>query len=314
MSRKTFLMIARLLYNPLALIVYMYILETYTSNNFVTHILTIIGAIAVILSSISFVVDSSEELEAIKLKELQNKRKGSSEDKVCIVDKDKRYSIVMLVGDSGVGKSYTLKQLEEYGYINVVSVTTRAKRDSDRVGIDYNFVSHDEFNNLELVEKIEIGDNRYGIAEKDFLSAIEKSDGKVVFIVEPNGVLQILKWLKHNKHKITELDTGIDVDIIHLKASREIRYERLVNEVVSKTSKLTFEDVIAINVRLDRFNPNSNIFLDMFPSRVKTELRTKLDTLIEALRLYNIMVVVIEHSAKSIDDDMSNKLKYLYKR
>ena len=80
---------------------------------------------------------------------------------------------------------------------------------------------------------------------------------------------------------------------------------------VSKTSKLTFEDVIAINARLDRFNPNSNIFLDMFPTRVKTELRTKLDTLIESLRPYNIMVVVFEHRAKSIDDDIDIAYGYV---
>lgn len=93
--------------------------------------------------------------------------------------------MIIIIGASASGKTEVVKKLiNEYGYKKLVTYTTREKRVGEIDGIDYNFVSIDEFNKLllndEFFETIKYNNNYYGTLKKDI------SVGKVV-ILEPNG-------------------------------------------------------------------------------------------------------------------------------
>lgn len=102
--------------------------------------------------------------------------------------------IVLLVGPSGSGKSTVAKELQQYGFVEAISTTTRAPRAGEiTVGPEraYTFVSKDTFNEMELrgefVETVEFAGNCYGVEAA-------KLSGKTVIVVEPHGAKQIIQW------------------------------------------------------------------------------------------------------------------------
>jgi len=64
--------------------------------------------------------------------------------------------LVVVSGPSGVGKDATLERMEELGYPFhfVVTATTRPRRSNEVEGVDYHFVSEQEF--AEMLEKNEL--------------------------------------------------------------------------------------------------------------------------------------------------------------
>ncbi|EPY49584.1 guanylate kinase [Schizosaccharomyces cryophilus OY26] len=109
------------------------------------------------------------------------------------------YSPVVVFGPSGVGKSTLLKRLlslhgDKLGFS--VSHTTRAPRPGEQAGIDYHYVSKDEFRRLvsenKFVEWAEFSGNMYGtsiMAIKD----LEKGNKKAILDIDLQGVLQVKK-------------------------------------------------------------------------------------------------------------------------
>ena len=59
-----------------------------------------------------------------------------------------KHKIVILVGQSGSGKSAIYKQLVKRGYKGLITNTTRPMREGETNGKDYNFLSKDQFDNL----------------------------------------------------------------------------------------------------------------------------------------------------------------------
>jgi guanylate kinase len=103
--------------------------------------------------------------------------------------------MIVLIGESASGKSFIEKQLTTIGYEKIISYTTRPKRTCETDGIDYYFITKDEFNNLQkqnfFAEQTVYNDWFYGIAKKDCCNS------KVV-VVEPNGMRQLQKISKLN--------------------------------------------------------------------------------------------------------------------
>ena len=79
--------------------------------------------------------------------------------------------IVTLTGPSGSGKSTIARTLcDRYPtWKEVVSVTTREPREGEVPGIDYNFLTEEEYDRIkpDLVEKAEYRGHRYGIHRVD---------------------------------------------------------------------------------------------------------------------------------------------------
>lgn len=80
--------------------------------------------------------------------------------------------IICLLGKTGCGKSTTEKALVKRGLKNVVSYTTRNKRENEVDGVHYHFVSREVFEGMagkgEFVEYVEYNANLYGSTYKSF--------------------------------------------------------------------------------------------------------------------------------------------------
>ena len=106
--------------------------------------------------------------------------------------------LVLYSGSSGVGKGTILKKLKELDENVWVSVsnTTRGPRIGEIAGVDYNYITREEFEDLiaqdGYLEYAKYCDNYYGTP----LAPINEklAEGKTVFLeIEIEGALQVMK-------------------------------------------------------------------------------------------------------------------------
>lgn len=104
--------------------------------------------------------------------------------------------LVVLSAPSGCGKDTVFKELcnRRSDLVESVSATTRKPRQGEVDGVNYYFVSVDEFENLissdGLIEYAQYNNCYYGTPVKGVKNAIES--GKVCFlIIEVNGALRV---------------------------------------------------------------------------------------------------------------------------
>ena len=100
------------------------------------------------------------------------------------------FVIIVLIGESASGKSTIEKMLVKKGFNKIVSYTTRPIRPNETDGVDYHYISKEEFlNKLQngfFAEYTIYNSWYYGIAIPDC-----KDDSVVV--VEPHGFRQLKK-------------------------------------------------------------------------------------------------------------------------
>ena len=104
--------------------------------------------------------------------------------------------VVVISGPSGVGKTTIVKRiLERLDFLRLsVSATTRPPRPGEKDGVDYHFVSREEFERMirdgRMLEWARVYGNLYGTP----ISEVEKAqkDGKVLLLdIEIDGVEQL---------------------------------------------------------------------------------------------------------------------------
>jgi len=106
--------------------------------------------------------------------------------------------LVVLSGPSGAGKDAVLKRMKELGYPFhfVVTVTTRPKRPGEVDGVDYHFVSEEEFADMlargELLEHAIVYGQHKGIPKRQVREAL--ASGKdVILRIDVQGAATIRK-------------------------------------------------------------------------------------------------------------------------
>ena len=106
--------------------------------------------------------------------------------------KEKKGAILIISGPSGCGKSTLLKEVYKDidDYYFSISTTTRAPREGEVNGVDYFFVTKEEFeqdiNNGDFLEYAKVHDNYYGTSLKPIKEALEQ--GKlVIFDIDVQG-------------------------------------------------------------------------------------------------------------------------------
>lgn len=121
--------------------------------------------------------------------------------------------MIILIGESGSGKSTIERQLTNFGFERAISHTTRPMRDGEKDGVDYHFISKDEFNKMfdagEFLEHVEFNGNLYGLHKSNIKD-------EVVAVVEPKGMRQLSKL------------PDIHITSVYLKASEELRRKRML--------------------------------------------------------------------------------------
>jgi guanylate kinase len=107
--------------------------------------------------------------------------------------------IAVFSGPSGVGKTTLCfelikRQPDKFGAL--VSHTTRSPRQGETEGIDYHFVSEEEFHNLKddggFVEEVKSRTGYYGLARKE-VDRVWERNPFAIFVADVNGALHIKK-------------------------------------------------------------------------------------------------------------------------
>lgn len=121
--------------------------------------------------------------------------------------------MLVLVGPSASGKSAIVKCLSKnYNLEKFITCTTRQMRVGEVDGVDYHFLTNDEFvdlyNNNEFIETVFYNGNYYGTLKR------EANENKVV-ILEPQGLNNFLNVLE-------------DVFVVFLQTDETILKERMI--------------------------------------------------------------------------------------
>ena len=115
-----------------------------------------------------------------------------------MVDVVKKGLLIILSGPSGVGKGTVRQELFKDESLNLaysISMTTRKPRPAETDGVDYFFVSEEEFKqrieNNELLEYAQFVGNYYG-TPKFYVEKLLDEGKNVVLEIEVQGALQVM--------------------------------------------------------------------------------------------------------------------------
>ena len=106
--------------------------------------------------------------------------------------------VIVISGPSGVGKDTVLKKLKSKkgSFHYVVTVTTRPRREEEKDGVDYHFLSQQGFQQMfnkgELLEWANVYGNYYGVPKKEVTQGLSQ-ELDVVVKVDVQGAASLKK-------------------------------------------------------------------------------------------------------------------------
>lgn len=165
----------------------------------------------------------------------------------------KKGAILILSGPSGCGKSTLLKEVYKdiTDYYFSISTTTRSKREGEEHGVDYYFVSKEEFEkDIEdgnFLEHANVHGNYYGTSLKPILEALQENK-LVIFDIDVQGHKIVRK-------KLNEIITSVFITTPSLKElefrlnnrstdSQEVIQKRILNAQEEIKSFLKYDYLI----------------------------------------------------------------------
>ena len=112
--------------------------------------------------------------------------------------------LIIISGPSGVGKGTVRRRIMEDDSLNLsysVSMTTRAPRNKEVDGVDYFFVSNEEFDrnlkNDNFLEWADFVGKRY-VTPKDYVEKLREEGKNVILEIEIEGAQQVLSKCQGN--------------------------------------------------------------------------------------------------------------------
>lgn len=172
--------------------------------------------------------------------------------------------LVVISGPSGVGKDSTLNRMKvmDRPWHFVITVTTRPKRDNERDGQDYTFVTLSQFEVMreqgDLLEYAQVYGHWYGVPKQQVLDALRRRDD-VILKLDVQGAATVKKiiptavfiflgppTLQDLKSRLEERDTESDSSIdlrVHAAEGEMASMSIFDYYVVSRYGRL--DDVVA---------------------------------------------------------------------
>lgn len=158
--------------------------------------------------------------------------------------------LLTVTGPSVTGKTTMAKLLEDYGFNEVVSTTTRPQRASETPGVSYHFVDKEEFLKLynagEMIEKVEVGSNFYGVSKKA-LDDVILSGKNAAVVVEPDGAQQVRRFAEKNNIPIFQIFLDNPTELLverfleryknDIKADNKTYARRIIDMLVEEPKK-----------------------------------------------------------------------------
>lgn len=168
--------------------------------------------------------------------------------------------LLIFSAPSGAGKTTIVKHLleKDFGLKFSVSATSRAPRSNEKHGIDYYFLTPDEFKErIENHEFLEWEEVYPGVFYGTLLSEVERirSEGKhVVFDVDVVGGLNIKKYYENEALAVFVQPPSVEVLRNRLINRSSDSTEVIATRVAKAEYELTFApkfDVVLVNDRID---------------------------------------------------------------
>lgn len=109
-----------------------------------------------------------------------------------------RGKLFVISGSSGVGKGTVISEfLKKHGNFKLsISCTTRAKREGEIDGVNYFYLTQNEFeqciNNDEFLEWAEFSGNKYGTKKEFVLNSLSKGEN-LILEIDTKGALNVKK-------------------------------------------------------------------------------------------------------------------------
>ena len=159
---------------------------------------------------------------------------------------DKRGKLIILSAPSGAGKTTICKELlkKNKNWQFSVSVTTREKRDHEKDGIDYEFVSKEKFTELErfgeLIETQWVHGNRYGTRIEPLEETIENGE-IMLFDVDVKGATNLIEEFSENIVSIFIEPPGINDQDKKESLSERMQKRGNTNETLIKQRLKRFD-------------------------------------------------------------------------
>lgn len=140
--------------------------------------------------------------------------------------------LVTITGPSVTGKSKLASLLKPFGFEELVSTTTRPRREGEEHGVHYNFVNQDDFNKLVeknlMIEKVSVGSKSYGLS-KPALDAVISKGKNGVAVVEPHGAQQIGKFCRENNIELYQIFIDNDEKLLLKRLFERFKSDKLAD-------------------------------------------------------------------------------------
>lgn len=154
---------------------------------------------------------------------------------------------LLIIGKSGSGKDYLLRKMVEQGLIPGLKTTTRPIRKFEKQGIDYNYITSNDFSVLVsdgkmlVYQKFDIVNN---IGESDiwyYGLTIEEFNNSQLFILTPKELSELT------------IEQRKECFVVYLNIDRDVREKRLYkrNDQNDSIKRRLDSDDIDFNVSID---------------------------------------------------------------
>ena len=163
--------------------------------------------------------------------------------------------MIILIGESGSGKTTILNELEKIGYKKAINHTTRPKRKTDDELNEYKFLSKEEFNKMwsegKLLQRAEFNNEFYGISTDSLKSDI--------------ACISITDSVKDIKERVEELKIkDVDIKTFYIYVPEEERINRMLKrgdsmEAINKRLEIDKEKFIEAKEVADYVIENINL-------------------------------------------------------
>jgi guanylate kinase len=169
--------------------------------------------------------------------------------------------MVILAAPSGAGKTtvvrHLLKQFPELAFS--ISATTRAKRPQETPGVDYYFMSVEQFSNLvdedEFVEWQEVYPQQYYGTLKDEITRLWGLGKHIIFDIDVQGALNLKRIYPQASLAIFVKPPSKEILFERLRQRRTESEESLQKRLAKAEEELTYQnkfDHILVNDELER--------------------------------------------------------------
>ncbi len=169
----------------------------------------------------------------------------------------------VFIGPSGCGKSRVAEELKEQGFSELISHTTRPKRIGEQHGVNYYFVSEEEFLQTDLIEWTLYNKNYYGLSQKEVEDKLQ-TGADLIAVVDLEGMKNLKSLFKEavttyfiqtdptvladRMRQRGDDEVSIQERLEHLKQHQEDENYRYVDFIVSNNGTIdeTLHSVLAV--------------------------------------------------------------------